>query len=122
MSIMKCSLRDEAIVPDLNRARSDCPTVESVQGNVPVKCPRRGCRLHLRCQCLAERNFPRNAFTPQDSIILNIVRLENLANRIHIENNDEVLNSTLLILSAFWTPHLRLPSGTGRHNAPNDNI
>nr|XP_058950549.1 uncharacterized protein LOC131778174 [Pocillopora verrucosa] len=79
-------LRDEGIVSELNRARSDCPTVESVQGNVPVKSPRRGCRLHLRCQCLAERNFPRNAFTPQDSIILNIVRLENLANRIHIEH------------------------------------
>lgn len=79
-------LRDEGIVSDLDRARSDYPIVESVQGNVPTKNPRRACRLHLRCQCLAERNFPTNAFTPQDSIILNIVRLENLANRIHIEH------------------------------------
>ncbi|XP_066027099.1 uncharacterized protein [Pocillopora verrucosa] len=79
-------LRDEGIVSDLDRARSDYPIVESVQGNVPMKNPRRACRLHLRCQCLAERNFPPNALTPQDSIILNIVRLENLANRIHIEH------------------------------------
>ncbi|XP_066027346.1 uncharacterized protein [Pocillopora verrucosa] len=79
-------LRDGVVFLDLNHERGNRPLAESVQGNFPEQNPRRGCRvLSFRCQCPRRTAFPQNVASTLDSILLNIVRLENLAIRSYIE-------------------------------------